>query len=888
MDRSNPQSVPIAGGLLRALRTDSGDATARNYRYQHAYGVMLLVSAWRGDRPYAGIWCEHHEDFLAERTDGQFDAYQIKTRRPELGAWTVFAPEFAHALKRFTEISESFEDRLRAFYFVSNTDFAVASERGKNQRRYAHSPQAFLSHLRGCTTPSEIAPPFVDVFEQLSSDFGCLSDSLLSTLKKVDLVLGPSRGEIDAAIAHEHLARVSAHVGLSALELDNLRDDLVALVCRASSLQVTDPERHLRTLLNPDTPDPKLAAKWVQVDVIAKSQACPGEAGDERSLGALHSKIDLLLERVAASGSGEGLNRAQMLALLKAFSEEDVDDAEALPLLLRKAEELRNVKEVLEDRAKVDFDNRQLLENILHALEAGEYKHADDLLERLTASGAADRAAALEDTVRLYGARAALARAQLRYDVAAEHVGIAVGVAMSFDKGWAFALLGGQVQDLVDHARMRPGVSGFDVAIQLCARRRAMAPKGTRPHLEATVQLVGTLGLYAERETPQGAAVALETALELGRPIFGSLNPEENLDDWLCLASNLGATLNHASRAAPPEKFNDLSHETIALLTRAAEVAAKHKHPECAIIELNLATAFRLRSRISESPRDELSKAVVHRIKALEQNKDASLIEMGNAYDSLGNDYTAIATLGPTLDSNAFNLAMAAYRRARRFRIRPFAPINWARTQFNIAVANANAASLKSEPGSSKHWNTALFRLDWVLSELDAKGAPHDWTNASILLATILVSMLDDGHVVREERIGEVIMLLADVGDFGDRTCELEMILRVLELQSALNTRIYIRRLPNVVKVLEFERGRLLPRRDAYRNTKPSTWFELAYAQIEIMLADLYSDKGRAEKACETAEASRALATEAGLDWLATHVDEVLMDMRGVVARLSA
>lgn len=32
----------------------------------------------------------------------------------------------------------------------------------------------------------------------------------------------------------------------------------------------------------------------------------------------------------------------------------------------------------------------------------------------------------------------------------------------------------------------------------------------------------------------------------------------------------------------------------------------------------------------------------------------------------------------------------------------------------------------------------------------------------------------------------------------------------------------------------------------------------------------------------------RALANEAGLDWLATPVDEVLMDMRGVVARLSA
>src|SRR5208337_2359800 len=83
---------------------DVGDETARNYRYQHSYGVILLASAWRGERPYAAIWCEHHEDILAERVDGRFDAWQVKTRQPELGAWTNRNPDFVNVIQRFAEL----------------------------------------------------------------------------------------------------------------------------------------------------------------------------------------------------------------------------------------------------------------------------------------------------------------------------------------------------------------------------------------------------------------------------------------------------------------------------------------------------------------------------------------------------------------------------------------------------------------------------------------------------------------------------------------------------------------------------------------------------------------------------------------------------------------
>ena len=64
---------------------DPGDETQRNFRYQNAYGVILLIAAGRGAKPYQSIWCEYHEDLLAECQDGTLDVYQIKTRKPEEG-----------------------------------------------------------------------------------------------------------------------------------------------------------------------------------------------------------------------------------------------------------------------------------------------------------------------------------------------------------------------------------------------------------------------------------------------------------------------------------------------------------------------------------------------------------------------------------------------------------------------------------------------------------------------------------------------------------------------------------------------------------------------------------------------------------------------------------
>ena len=48
---------------------DVGDETQLRFRYQHAYGVILLLAALSGKKPYTILWCEHHEDLLGQRND---------------------------------------------------------------------------------------------------------------------------------------------------------------------------------------------------------------------------------------------------------------------------------------------------------------------------------------------------------------------------------------------------------------------------------------------------------------------------------------------------------------------------------------------------------------------------------------------------------------------------------------------------------------------------------------------------------------------------------------------------------------------------------------------------------------------------------------------------
>jgi hypothetical protein len=265
--RTKRKNLPNAPTPIDAYDpSDPGDTTQRNFRYQHAFGVILLVSGKLRLSTYVAIWCEQHEDYLAERADRTFDGYQIKTSRPENGAWKLNNLGLIKTIGRFVDLVEEFGDAINKLFFVSNTECETVGKDNTNDRLRALCPCLFLEHVQSCQTLVDINSVFRPTFESLQAACGCAEEILFRALQKMDVIVGPSRGEMDAALCQEHLASLDLCKSFNADQLKAFRDDLIGIVYRASSLQVEDPIRHLRPLINREAIDPRLAIKRLVIE----------------------------------------------------------------------------------------------------------------------------------------------------------------------------------------------------------------------------------------------------------------------------------------------------------------------------------------------------------------------------------------------------------------------------------------------------------------------------------------------------------------------------------------------------------------------------------------------------------------------------------------------
>ena len=129
---------------------------------------MLLVSGLTKVSPFRAIWCEHHEDLLAERTDGLFEGFQIKTRKPELGVWECKAEAFQKSLNRFAQQDTDYPGHYHAFHFVSNADF----HEGKNPTDASKSPIQLHRAVERASSLAELKkthPKFADYLNSLGT-----------------------------------------------------------------------------------------------------------------------------------------------------------------------------------------------------------------------------------------------------------------------------------------------------------------------------------------------------------------------------------------------------------------------------------------------------------------------------------------------------------------------------------------------------------------------------------------------------------------------------------------------------------------------------------------------------------------------------------------------
>lgn len=242
--------------------SDPGDETLRNFRYQFGYGVILLLAALRNERNYISLWCEHHEDFICERQDSFFDCYQIKTSTPENGPLHLFTESIKKSIKRFVNLNEKYGDVIGNMYIVSNTNFLDSNQADK----IARCPSRLLEEIKQTTNASEISEPFSSSFNTLKGQCECTDLNLYNTLKKVDLITGPSRQSFESDIAQVHIPTINGCENCTIPIAKSITSDLITRVAEASSLKIDSPILHLHSFFEHDRNNPRLISKRIYIE----------------------------------------------------------------------------------------------------------------------------------------------------------------------------------------------------------------------------------------------------------------------------------------------------------------------------------------------------------------------------------------------------------------------------------------------------------------------------------------------------------------------------------------------------------------------------------------------------------------------------------------------
>ncbi len=244
--------------------SDPGDEVLRKFRYQHAYGVVLSVGITTGKLDYTALWCEQHEDFLAETADGLFDAYQIKTRKSELGEWELNDEAFWKSIARFVKLDLAYPGKIRYFRFVSNTHF---SDSAAKDREYL-SPRKLLIGIQSVAQWENLEGEVKKGFELLRDKLKVEATDLFSMLCRLDIILGLTERAFEDELAQRHIATLAECESMSVSSLARVREAMIARIAEASSLIADDPSRDWVGLTCKLDEEPFLLAKRVTAEDI--------------------------------------------------------------------------------------------------------------------------------------------------------------------------------------------------------------------------------------------------------------------------------------------------------------------------------------------------------------------------------------------------------------------------------------------------------------------------------------------------------------------------------------------------------------------------------------------------------------------------------------------
>lgn len=403
-EKSSKPALGVPGQVdgLATLQSDRGDETQELFIYQWSAGVTLLAGAIAGLNDYSAIWCEHHDDLLAELPSGLFHAVQVKTDSTTNARWACTSTGFGDAIRKFAEHEAAYASRVERYIFFSNIKPYVPSATAKAPTRLASSPVRVRDLCRSVSVCSRLPEPYKASFDALVNYTGADPDVVFRVLRKLEFQVGPHLEDFREQLCSV-LAGVPACKNFAVGWLESVRDDLLLLVGKASSVSIPALQFYA-SLLQPDgRPEAIVRGKRIaKEDFEQRIRQHPGscfryaDVGGYLQLGTATGQKERLRQKMAAGYVAPYFDVLWMLAMSaeeRLLAEANVDAEGAL----RKTKQLESAmlvacKKVELDASLAEPDERRRGLKILQ----GVFQKAEDLARNDRATVEGERAETLQ------------------------------------------------------------------------------------------------------------------------------------------------------------------------------------------------------------------------------------------------------------------------------------------------------------------------------------------------------------------------------------------------------------------------------------------------------------------------------------------------------------
>ena len=299
-----PSKQPDNSPTAKQDKSDPGDETIRHFRYQFAYGVILLIKNALEHIEntevisFPRLWCEQRDDFLCQGFDRVYDAYQVKSNESEQNPWKLSDEDLWKSLKRFVNLKVAFPKARWRFHFVSNTKVSQSTS-----KRHGHlSPSRLVEAIKKEENWEQVNDSAKKGFALLRKKIEASHEDLEAVLKNLNFVLGPTYRGFEDEIAQTHIAKLPQCCNLNPQKLSRICDALIQKVAEASSLYSNDPAKHYPWFHDSETCDPFLMAKCITVEDVHLTIR-----------GVIDGQFQYLesLSSIKLGSAGENLNRLQ-------------------------------------------------------------------------------------------------------------------------------------------------------------------------------------------------------------------------------------------------------------------------------------------------------------------------------------------------------------------------------------------------------------------------------------------------------------------------------------------------------------------------------------------------------------------------------------------------